>query len=73
MAKLTLKAIRINSGLTQDGLAEKLGVSRKMVADWETGKAEMRPAYLLAICYITGFHEDDIILPTVYSKIEQRT
>ncbi len=73
MAKLTLKAIRINSGLTQDGLAEKLGVSRKMVADWETGKAEMRPAYLLAICYITGFDEDDIILPTVYSKIEQGT
>ena len=44
-----------------------------MVADWETGKAEMRPAYLLAICYITGFDEDDIILPTVYSKVEQET
>ena len=71
MAKITLKGARANAGLTQDGLAEKLGVSRKMVADWETGKAEMRPAYLLAICYITGFDEDDIILPTEYSKIEQ--
>ena len=65
MAKLTLKAVRTNAGLTQDGLAEKLGVSRKMVADWETGKAEMRPAYLLAICYITGFNADDILLPVV--------
>lgn len=73
MAKLTLKAVRTNAGLTQDGLAEKLGVSRKMVADWETGKAEMRPAYLLAICYITGFNADDILLPVVYSKIEQGT
>lgn len=73
MAKITLKAARINAGLTQDGLAEKLGVSRKMIVDWELGKAEMRPAYLLAICYITGFNEDDIIMPTEYSNIERGT
>lgn len=73
MAKITLKAARINAGLTQDGLAEKLGVSRKMIVDWELGKTEMRPAYLLAICYITGFSEDDIILPSEYAKIEHDT
>jgi len=73
LAKITLKAARINAGLTQDGLAEKLGVSRKMIVDWELGKTEMRPAYLLAICYITGFSEDDIILPSEYAKIEHDT
>ena len=73
MAKITLKAARINAGLTQDGLAEKLGVSRKMIVEWELGKAEMRPAYLLAICYITGFSADDIIMPTEYSNVEQGT
>ncbi len=73
MAKITLKAARVNAGLSQDGLAEKLGVSRKMITDWELGKAEMRPAYLLAVCYITGFSEDDIILPSEYAKIEHDT
>lgn len=71
MTKITLKAARVNAGLSQDGLAEKLGVSRKTITDWELGKAEMRPAYLLAVCYITGFKEDDIILPLEYSKLEQ--
>lgn len=73
MAKITLKAARVNAGLTQDGLAEKLGVSRKMIAEWELGNVPMKPAYLFAICYITGFSEDDIILPSEYSKIEQGT
>ena len=73
MAKITLKAARVNAGLSQDGLAEKLGVSRKMITDWELGKAEMRPAYLLAVCYITGFSEDDIILPSEDAKIEHDT
>lgn len=72
MAKITLKAARVNAGLNQDELAEKLGVSRKMVTDWELGKAEMRPAYLYAICYITGFRADDILLPSVYANVEQR-
>ena len=73
LAKITLKAARVNAGLSQDGLAERLGVSSKMIVEWELGKSEMRPAYLLAICYITGFSEDDIILPSEYSKNEQET
>ncbi len=73
MAKITLKAARVNAGLSQEKLAEFLGISRKMVADWELGKAEMRPAYLMAICYITGFSTDDILMPTEYANIERGT
>ncbi len=65
MAKITLAAARVNSGLTQEQLAEKLGVSRVSVIQWETGKKEIKPAYLYAFCHITGFSEDDILLPTV--------
>lgn len=59
-SKITLRAARVNSGLTQDDIAAKLGVARSVVNLWETGKRPMRPAYLFAYCYITGFDESDI-------------
>lgn len=63
MVKITLEAARVNTGLTQEQLAEKMGVSRQTVIDWENGKREMRTAYLYMFCHITGFSEDDILLP----------
>ena len=63
MAKMTLEAARVNTGLTQADLAEKMGVSRQTVLDWESGKREMKTAYLYMFCGITGFSEDDILLP----------
>ncbi len=63
MAKITLEAARVNTGLTQADLAEKMGVSRQTVLDWESGKREMKTAYLYMFCGITGFSEDDILLP----------
>ena len=73
MAKLTLPAVRVNANMTQEDMATALGVSRKMVADWEAGKADMRPAYLMAICYLTGCSVDDILLPEKSAKCEQET
>lgn len=65
MAKITLAAARVNSGLTQEQMADKMGVSRTSIIQWETGKKEIRPVYLYAFCHITGFSEDDILLPEV--------
>lgn len=65
MAKLTLKAARVNMGLTQDELAERMGVSRSTVIDWENGKREMRTTYVYLFCSITGLTEDDILLPVI--------
>lgn len=64
MAKVTVEAARVNAGLTQSELAEKMGVSRSTVINWESGKTEMKTAYLYMFCGITGFTEDDILLPT---------
>jgi len=36
---ITLKAARVNKGLTQKQAAEKLNVSEDMVHNWETGKS----------------------------------
>lgn len=64
MAKMTLEAARVNKGLTQAELADKMGVSRQSVFDWENGKRQMRPAYVIAFCSVVGLTEDDIILPS---------
>ncbi len=68
MSKITLTAARVNSGLTQEEIAEKMGVSRSTIIAWENGKKEMRPAYLYAYCHITGFSEDDILLPKMSTE-----
>lgn len=65
MAKITLEAARINAGLTQEELACKMGVSRQSVFEWENGKRAMKPAYLYMFCGLTGFDEDDILLPKI--------
>ena len=63
MAKIPLAAARKAANLTQEQLADKMGVSRQTVVDWESGKREMRTAYFYMFCGITGFSEDDILLP----------
>lgn len=68
MAKITLEAARVNAGLTQAEMADKLGISRELVIGFETGKREMRSAYLIAWAHITGFETDDLLLPLKYAK-----
>lgn len=63
MAKIPINAARVAVGLTQEQLAEKMEVSRQTVIDWESGKREMKTAYFYLFCRITGFSEDDILLP----------
>lgn len=65
MPKITLEAARVNTGLTQVELAEKMGVSRESVVAWENGKRDMKAAHLFKFCQITGFDYNDISLPKV--------
>lgn len=63
MKQITLAAARVSAGLTQQELADKIGVSRTSIIKWETGQTPMKPAYFYAVCQVTGFDVDDIILP----------
>lgn len=70
--KLTLKAARVNAGLTQTEFADALGVSKMTVFEWENGKRRVRPVYMPLIARVTGVPVDDIILPTVITKSYRR-
>lgn len=63
MAKIPMNAARVAAGLTQEELAQKMGVSRQSVINWESGKSEIKTAYFYMFCKLTGFTEDDILLP----------
>ena len=63
MAKIPMNAARVAAGLTQEDLAQKMGVSRQSVINWESGKSEIKTAYFYMFCKLTGFSEDDILLP----------
>ena len=69
MARITMEAARVNAGLTQEQIAEKMGISRVFYNNIENGKVpEIKPVYIYAFCQITGFSTDDIILPTKSTK-----
>ncbi len=63
MQKIPLAAARVAKGWTQKQLSDILGVSSQLVWEWENGKTLMKPVYLYAFCYVSGFSEDSILLP----------
>lgn len=62
--QIHVNAARVNAGLSQEELAQKMGVSRQTVIMWESNRREMSTAQFFMFCSITGFSADDIILPT---------
>ena len=62
--KITMEAARVNAKLTQQELADAMGVSRSTVVNVENGYVDIKPIYLYAFCHVVGVSEDDIILPS---------
>ena len=60
MMRCTMKALRVNKGLTQSEMAEALGVSKKTVGAWENGKSMPSIDKVEPICSILGVKYDDI-------------
>ena len=66
--KLPVKAARIAAGLTQEQLANEMGVTRVTVSNWENNKKRMRTTAFYLFCKVTGFSTDEIILPEKSAK-----
>ena len=58
-----LRQLRRAKGLSQEALAEKLGLSRQAVAKWESGASRPSTENLLALAGIFGVSLDELALP----------
>lgn len=60
--RITLAAARVNAGLTQDNIAEKMKVSKQTIINWEKGRVIPKPAEFEMFCRICNVPKDNIIL-----------
>lgn len=59
--KENLKKIRKDNNLSQEDLAEKLGVSRQSVSKWESGQAYPEMDKVIQICNLFNLNIDDLL------------
>lgn len=60
MAKMTLRAARVNAGLSQYQAAEQLEISNKTLGNWETGRSYPPADKIDKICQLYGVSYDDL-------------
>lgn len=60
MLKISLKAARVNAGLSQKEAAKALKVSNKTLHSWETGVSCPSAKYIDAICDLYKMSYNDI-------------
>ena len=58
--KISLRAARVNAGLTQSEAAKKIGVSRDTIINWESGKSSPSVVTFKTIETGYGMSYDDI-------------
>ena len=66
--KIRLPAVRVNAGLSQEELANRMHVSRATIVNWENNKVKMSEAEMTLYSTICGFPKDYIFLPYQFSK-----
>ena len=57
-----LKQIRMNQGLSQEQLAEKIGVSRQAITKWETGRGLPDVENMVILAEIFKMTLDELVL-----------
>ncbi len=51
---ITLRAARVNAGLTLEQVAEKTGFNRNSLSEWETGRREPKMSKVRTLCELYG-------------------
>ena len=62
MPRICIAACRVNAGLSQREVAEKIGVSLATITNWESGKTEPDLSELRAISNLPGMPMDYIFV-----------
>ena len=60
MAKFSLKAARVNKGLSQKSAAAVIGVSNKTLSSWENGLTAPTADVIPMICNLYGVTYDQL-------------
>ena len=63
MKKLSLKAARVNTGLTQEEAAQAINVTWKTLISWEKGVTHPIVDKLLRLCSLYDVQISDIFIP----------
>ena len=58
--RITLKAARVNAGLSQEEVCKKIGRKRLSLWRWESGKDAPPPKILDELCALYGVEKADI-------------
>ena len=56
-----LTALRKQKGLSQEALAEQLGVSRQAISKWERNEAQPELSKLIALCELFGVSPNELL------------
>ena len=60
MLKISIRAARVNAGLSQKYAAERLGVSNKTLGNWENGVTYPPADKIPEICALYGVSYDNL-------------
>lgn len=61
--KVTLKAARINAGMTQADVAKAMQRSKGTIAHWENGDTKVRKTNLRWMSELYGIPVDNLLVP----------
>lgn len=61
MISQNIRSLRERNGLTQEGIADRLGVARQTVAKWESGEATPDLDHACALAKLFGVAVDDLV------------
>lgn len=61
MARMTLRAARVNAGYSQKEAAFRIGISNKTLGNWESGTSFPKADKIASICDLYKVAYDDLI------------
>ncbi len=69
--RISIKAARINADMTQEELANDLGINKATIVNWENGTSEPKISQLQRISELSGIPIDFIYVPLKAKKVGQ--
>ena len=63
--QVSLAAARVNAGLTQQDVADKMNISKQTIVNWENGRVIPKLAQFEMLSRLYNMPKDNIFLPKI--------